>query len=105
MPPKKASKKSSRKTSKKQTSRKTAGAVVLLANIIPKSLSRETNQVYGIFSAINTPKKENFPCGVIYQRNANWTKNTLLDVDNTKPLQSILSSSNWLAKMINSKPQ
>ena len=41
---------------------------------------------YGIFSANNTPKKTNFPNGVVYQRNANWTTNTLLDVDNTRPV-------------------
>ncbi len=39
---------------------------------------------YGIFSANNTPKKSNFPNGIVYQRNANWTTNTLLGVDNTK---------------------
>jgi hypothetical protein len=37
---------------------------------------------YGVFSANNTPKKANFPSGVVYQRNANWNTNTLLDVDN-----------------------
>ena len=37
---------------------------------------------YGIFSANNTPKKANFPNGVVYQRNVNWNTNTLLDVDN-----------------------
>jgi hypothetical protein len=42
---------------------------------------------YGIFSANNTPKKTNFPNGVVYQRNANWTTNTLLDVDNTRPVR------------------
>ena len=36
---------------------------------------------YGIFSASNIPRKTNFPCGVTYQRNANWQSNTLLDVD------------------------
>jgi hypothetical protein len=41
---------------------------------------------YGIFSANNTPKKTNFPNGIVYQRNANWTTNTLLDVDNTRPV-------------------
>jgi hypothetical protein len=41
---------------------------------------------YGIFSANNTPKKANFPSGVVYQRNANWTTNTLLGVDNTTPV-------------------
>lgn len=42
---------------------------------------------YGVFSANNTPKKANFPAGVVYQRNANWNTNTLLDVDNTTPVQ------------------
>ena len=42
---------------------------------------------YGIFSANNTPKKENFPSGVVYQRNANWTTQTLLDVDNVTPVK------------------
>jgi hypothetical protein len=38
---------------------------------------------YGIFSASNVPNKANFPQGVTYQRNANFTTQTLLDVDNT----------------------
>jgi len=42
---------------------------------------------YGIFSANNTPRKQNFPSGVVYQRNANWTTNTLLDVNNTSPVK------------------
>jgi hypothetical protein len=42
---------------------------------------------YGIFSANNTPRKSNFPNGVVYQRNANWTTNTLLDIDNTRPVR------------------
>lgn len=41
---------------------------------------------YGVFSANNTPKKANFPSGVVYQRNANWSTNTLLDVDNVTPV-------------------
>lgn len=41
---------------------------------------------YGIFSANNTPKQANFPSGVVYQRNANWNTNTLLDVDNVTPV-------------------
>ena len=41
---------------------------------------------YGIFSASNTPRKTNFPSGIVYQRNANWTSNTLLDVDNVSPV-------------------
>src|SRR5262249_14668542 len=39
---------------------------------------------YGVFSANNTPRKANFPNGVTYQRNANFSKGTLLDVDNKK---------------------
>lgn len=42
---------------------------------------------YGVFSANNTPKKVNFPSGVVYQRNANWNTNTLLDVDNVTPVR------------------
>ncbi len=41
---------------------------------------------YGIFSANNTPDNANFPNGVTYQRNANFTTNTLLDTDNTTPV-------------------
>jgi hypothetical protein len=43
---------------------------------------------YGVFSANNTPRKTNFPNGVVYQRNANWTTGTLLDTDNTSPVRS-----------------
>jgi len=38
---------------------------------------------YGIFCANNTPDKNNFPQGVVYQRNANFVTKTLLGVDNT----------------------
>ncbi len=41
---------------------------------------------YGVFSANNTPKQANFPSGIVYQRNANWDTNTLLDVDNVTPV-------------------
>ena len=41
---------------------------------------------YGIFCTSNAPKKANFPQGVKYQRNANFTAGTLLDVDNTTPV-------------------
>lgn len=37
---------------------------------------------YGVFCGSNTPRKENFPNGVVYQRNVNWNSSTLLDVDN-----------------------
>ena len=43
---------------------------------------------YGVFSANNTPRKTNFPNGVVYQRNANWTTNTLLDIDNKSPVNA-----------------
>jgi hypothetical protein len=38
---------------------------------------------YGIFSASNVPDMNNFPCGVTFQRNANFTTHTLLALDNT----------------------
>lgn len=38
---------------------------------------------FGIFSGSNSPRKENFPSGIVYQRNVNWTTGTLLDVDNS----------------------
>jgi hypothetical protein len=38
---------------------------------------------YGIFSAANTPDMNNFPSGVKYQRNANFSSHTLLAIDNT----------------------
>jgi hypothetical protein len=41
---------------------------------------------YGVFCANNTPNKSNFPKGVKYQRNANFTSHTLLDVDNVTPV-------------------
>jgi hypothetical protein len=37
---------------------------------------------YGIFSANNTPDMANFPNGVTYQRNANFTTHQLLDLSN-----------------------
>lgn len=37
---------------------------------------------YGIFSANNTPNLANFPQGVIYQRNANFGTQTLLNLSN-----------------------
>jgi hypothetical protein len=37
---------------------------------------------YGIFSANNTPTKANFPNGVKYQRNANFTTQKLFKLDN-----------------------
>ena len=41
---------------------------------------------YGVFCANNTPNKSNFPKGVKYQRNVNFTTHTLLDVDNATPI-------------------
>lgn len=41
---------------------------------------------YGVFSANNTPNKQNFPSGVIYQRNADFTHMRLLDLDGTTPV-------------------
>jgi len=41
---------------------------------------------YGVFCGNNTPDPANFPSGVIYQRNANWTTHTLLDIDNQTPV-------------------
>ncbi len=38
---------------------------------------------YGIFSANNSPDLANFPSGVTYQRNADFTKRRLLALDNT----------------------
>ncbi len=40
----------------------------------------------GVFSANNTPNTSNFPHGVVYQRNADFSTETLLDVDNTTPV-------------------
>jgi hypothetical protein len=41
---------------------------------------------YGVFCANNTPDTANFPHGVHYQRNANFTTNTLLDVSGINPV-------------------
>jgi prenyltransferase beta subunit len=41
---------------------------------------------YGIFCANNTPDNANFPNGVVYQRNANFTTHTLLGVNGTTPV-------------------
>lgn len=41
---------------------------------------------YGIFAASNIPDMGNFPQGVSYQRNADFTSKTLKDVDNTTPV-------------------
>jgi hypothetical protein len=39
-----------------------------------------------VFSGNNTPDPANFPSGVTYQRNANWTTHTLLSTDNVTPV-------------------
>jgi hypothetical protein len=38
---------------------------------------------YGVFCGNNSPDMANFPSGVTYQRNADWTAHTLLSTDNT----------------------
>lgn len=43
---------------------------------------------YGIFSANNTPDKDNFPNGVTYQRNADFATKTLLAGDNVTQVQA-----------------
>ena len=41
---------------------------------------------YGVFCGNNTPNPANFPAGVTYRRNANWTTHTLLSTDNATPV-------------------
>jgi hypothetical protein len=41
---------------------------------------------FGVFSANNTPDRANFPNGVVYQRNANFTSRQLLDVNGASPV-------------------
>jgi hypothetical protein len=41
---------------------------------------------YGVFCGNNTPDLANFPNGVTYQRNADFTTNVLLDIDNVTPV-------------------
>jgi hypothetical protein len=41
---------------------------------------------YGIFSASNAPSKAFFPSGINYQRNVNWTTQTLLATDGVTPV-------------------
>jgi hypothetical protein len=41
---------------------------------------------YGIFSANNTPSQANFPNGVKYQRNVNFSTQRLLNLDNVTPV-------------------
>jgi hypothetical protein len=41
---------------------------------------------YGIFAANNTPDPANFPNGVVYQRNHDFSTHRLLDTDSTTPV-------------------
>lgn len=41
---------------------------------------------FGVFSASNIPDMANFPSGVTYQRNANFTSHTLFDTNGTTPV-------------------
>lgn len=41
---------------------------------------------YGVFCGNNTPAPANFPSGVTYQRNADWTTGTLLSTDGVTPV-------------------
>jgi hypothetical protein len=41
---------------------------------------------YGVFCGNNTPNMTNFPNGVTYQRNADFTTHTLFDVDGVTPV-------------------
>jgi hypothetical protein len=43
---------------------------------------------YGIFSANNTPDNANFPSGVTYQRNADFTSRKLLGLDGHTPINA-----------------
>jgi hypothetical protein len=42
---------------------------------------------YGVFSGNNAPDQANFPNDVSYQRNANWTTHSLLNIDNLTPVR------------------
>jgi hypothetical protein len=41
---------------------------------------------YGVFCGNNTPDPANFPSGVTYQRNADWSTHVLLNLDNATPV-------------------
>ncbi|MFI9363420.1 hypothetical protein ACIG5E_20535 [Kitasatospora sp. NPDC053057] len=41
---------------------------------------------YGIFAGNNTPDNANFPVGVTYRRNSNFTTHQLLDTDGVSPV-------------------
>ncbi len=53
------------------------------------SMSAVDQSFYGIFTANNTPDLANFPNGVTYQRNADFTTKTLLDLSNNPVSVSI----------------
>ncbi len=53
------------------------------------SMSAVDQSFYGIFTANNTPNFANFPNGVTYQRNADFTTKTLLDLSNNPVSVSI----------------
>jgi len=44
------------------------------------------NDFYGVFCGSNHPDKHNFPNGVAYQRNVDWSARTLLDLDGASPV-------------------
>jgi hypothetical protein len=44
---------------------------------------------YGAFSGSNTPDRANFPSGIVYLRNADWTGHKLRDLDNNEVPVSI----------------
>ena len=88
------------KTGKRKSLHTAKATSVLVINMIPKSLTGETNQDSEPTIAVNPanplqiaasaftpdPLKGSFAPIIVYQRNANWTTNTLLGVDNTKPV-------------------
>lgn len=41
---------------------------------------------YGVFSGSNAPDKAHFPNDVCYQRGVDWTRHTLLNIDNKTPV-------------------
>jgi hypothetical protein len=51
-----------------------------------EQLLTQGTDFYGVFCANNTPDLANFPQGVHYQRNADFTTNTLLDVTGLTPV-------------------
>ena len=44
------------------------------------------HEFFGVFSGSNRPDMANFPNGVTYQRNANFTTHSLLGVNGTTPV-------------------